>query len=229
LKNVREQIEFIEACIRGYGTAGYDIKDVKSKLEMYKAWEKDLDNTLKKEGVEYNYKPREREDIDSSESVAELIQKVNEKYDKVWEALKKEQIDRKKKAIIEKNIEAWREESREYLKYANTTDKYLKAVEVFRQLRMSEWMLWRRLPALQARLLSKSMWEAKDLPVVWEGPGLTPTMSVPIMIKGAGDAAKEFTDNRYIKDIIGFTSETSQGAITSYQKGKDITKGIKER
>jgi hypothetical protein len=49
------------------------------------------------------------------------------------------------------------------------------------------------------------------------------------MIKGAGDAAKEFTDNQYIKDIIGFTSETSQGAITSYQKGKDITKGIKER
>lgn len=49
------------------------------------------------------------------------------------------------------------------------------------------------------------------------------------MIKGAGDAAKEFTDNRYIKDIIGFTSETGQGAITSYQKGKDITKGIKER
>lgn len=60
LKNVREQIEFIEASIRGYGRAGYDIAEAQRQLEMYKSWEKDLDNTLKKEGVEYNYKAKER-------------------------------------------------------------------------------------------------------------------------------------------------------------------------
>jgi len=129
LKNVREQIEFIEASIRGYGKAGYEISEAQRQMEMYKSWEKDLDNTLKKEGVEFNYKAREREDIGPSESVAELIEKVDEKYNKILEDLKKEKIDRKKKAIIERNIEAWKEESREYLKYANTADNYLKTAE----------------------------------------------------------------------------------------------------
>jgi len=231
LKNVREQIEFIEASIRGYGKAGYEISEAKRQLEMYKNWERDLDNTLKKEGVEYNYKAKEREDIGPSKSVAELIEKVDNKYKKVLEDLKKEKIDRKKKAIIERNIEAWREESREYLKYANTADKYLKTAEVVQTAADVGVDALEKITGPAGKTIKKVYVGGKGLAgglgEAWADPENASSHIAKGIIKGAGDVAKEFTENQNIKDAIGFTSEVSQGAITSYQKGEDITKGIK--
>lgn len=231
LKNVREQIEFIEASIRGYGKAGYEISEAKRQLEMYKSWEKDLDNTLKKEGVEYNYKAKAREDIGPSESVAELIEKVDNKYKKVLEDLKKEKIDRKKKAIIERNIEAWREESREYLKYSNTADKYLKTAEMVQTAADVGVDALEKITGPAGKTIKKVYVGGKGLAggvgEAWADPENASSHIAKGVIKGAGDVAKEFTENQNIKDAIGFTSEISQGAITSYQKGEDITKGIK--
>ncbi|MFZ5944730.1 MAG: hypothetical protein ACOYVD_11505 [Bacillota bacterium] len=232
LKNVREQIEFIEASIRGYGKAGYEVSEAKSQLEMYKNWEKDLEKNLKKEGVEYNYKPQEREDIGPSKSVAELVKKVDEKYDKILEDLKKEKIDRKKKAIIERNIEAWREESREHMKYANTADKYLKTAEVIQSAADIGVDALEKVTGPAGKTIKKVYVGAKGVAggvgEAWADPENATSHIVKGTIKGAGDVAKEFTDNQYVKDAIGLTSEVSQGAITSYQKGEDITTGIKD-
>ncbi|KJS21629.1 MAG: hypothetical protein VR72_09850 [Clostridiaceae bacterium BRH_c20a] len=232
LKSVREQIEFIEASIRGYGAAGYEISEAKSQLEMYKNWEKDLDKTLKKEGVEYNYKPKEREDIGPSKSVAELIKKVDEKYDKILEDLRKEKIDRKKKAIIERNIEAWKEESREHMKYANTADKYLKSAEVIQTAADIGVDALEKVTGPVGKTIKKVYVGAKGVAggvgEAWADPENAASHITKGAIKGAGDVAKEFTENQYVKDAIGLTSEVGQGAITSYQKGEDITKGMKD-
>lgn len=232
LKNVREQIEFIEASIRGYGRAGYDIAEAKRQLEMYKSWEKDLDNTLKKEGVEYNYKAKEREDIGPSESVAELLQKVDEKYNKILEDLKKEKIDRQKKAIIEKNIEAWKKESRGYLEYANTADNYLKAAEITLTAADVGVDVLEKVTGPAGKAIKKAYVATKGvaggLGEAWADPENATSHIVKGAIKGAGDLAKEFTENQNIKDGIGFISEVSQGAITSYQKGEDLSKGFKD-
>jgi len=232
MKNVREQIELIEASIRGYGKAGYDIAEAKRQLEMYKSREKDLDHTLKKEGIEFNYKAKEREDIGPSESVAEIMQKADQKYNKILENLKQEKIDRQKKAIIERNIEAWRKESQEYLKYANTADKYLKTAEIIQATADVGVDALEKLTGPAGKAIKKAYVGTKGLAgglgEAWADPENATSHIVKGAIKGAGDLAKEFTENQNIKDGIIFVSEISQGAITSYQKGADFSQGFKD-
>lgn len=232
LENVREQIEFIGACVRGYGEAGYEVEEAKRQLEIYKARERELDSTLKKEGIDHDYKAREREDIGPSKSVAELIKKVDEKYDKVLEDLRKEKIDRKKKEIIRKNIEALREESKEYMKYSNTADKYLKTAEAVQTAADIGVDTLEKVTGPAGKAIKKAYVAGKGVAggvgEAWADPDNATSHIIKGTIKGAGDLAKEYTDNQWVKDGINIVSETSQGAIDSYQKGESPTEGVKK-
>ncbi|MBN2259216.1 MAG: hypothetical protein JW702_01585 [Clostridiales bacterium] len=232
LENAREQIEFIEASNRGYGKAGYNVEEGKKQLEMYKAREKDLEKALKKEGVEHNYKAKEREDIGPSESVAELIKKVDDKYDAVLKKLSQEKIDRKKKAIIERNIEAWREESKEYMKYSNTADKYMKTAEIVQQAADIGVDALEKVTGPAGKTIKKAYVAGKALGSgageAYADPDNAASHMAKASIKAAGDVAKEFTENQYVKDGINIVSETSQEMVTSYQKGEDLSTGVKK-
>lgn len=232
LKNAREQIEMIEATIKGYGGAGYNVSEAESQLEMYKAKERDLDKTLQKEGVDYNYQANKREPIGPSKSVAEKIKEVDEKYDKMLEDLRKEKIDRKKKAIIERNMEAWREESKAYAKYANTADNYLKTAEAVQTGADIGVDVLEKVTGPAGKTIKKAYVAAKGaaggLGEAYADPANASSHIAKGIIKGAGDLAKEFTDNQLVKDGIGLASETSQGAVESYQKGEPIATGIEK-
>lgn len=232
LENAREQIEFIGACINGYGKAGYEVEEAQRQLEMYKAKERDLDNALKKEGVEHNYQAKEREDIGPSKSVAELVKKVNEKYDKILEDLRKEKMDRKKKEIIERNIQAIKEESKAYMKFSNTADNYLKTAEAVQTAADIGVDALEKVTGPAGKVIKKAYVAGKGVGggvgEAWADPENATSHIIKGSIKGAGDLAKEFTDNQKIKDGINIVSETAQGAIDSYQKGESPTEGIKK-
>ena len=229
LESTREQIEFINASIKGYKQAGYDTKEAERQLNVYKARENELNRTLKKEGVEHNYKAKERENIGLSKSVAELVATVDEKYNKILEGLKKEKIDRRKKEIIERNIEAIRAESAEYMKFAGTADKYLKTAEGIQAAADVGVDALEKITGPAGKVIKKAYVGGKGL-----GSGVGEAMADPAnatshiikgTIKGAGDVAKEFTDNQLIKDGINIASETVQGGIDSYQKGESMISG----
>lgn len=230
LENTREQIEFINASIKGYKEAGYDTKEAERQLDIYKEREKELDNTLKSEGIEHNYKAKERDDIGPSKSVAELVAKVDEQYNKILEDIKKEKIDRKKKEIIERNIEALRAESAEYMKFAGTADKYLKTAEAVQSAADIGVDALEKVTGPAGKVIKKAYVGGKGL-----GSGVGEAMADPSnaashiikgTVKGAGDLAKEFTDSQLIKDGINIASETVQGGIDSYQKGESLADGL---
>ena len=230
LKNAREQIEMIEATIRGYGQAGYDISEAESQLEMYRAKERDLDRTLQKEGIDYNYQPKPREDIGPSKVIAEKLAEVDQKYEEMIQQLRQEKMDRKKKEIIERNIEAWREESKEYLKYSNTADNYLKTAEVVQTGADIGVDVLEKVTGPAGKTIKKAYVFTKGVASgageAMADPANATSHIIKGTIKGAGDLAKEFTDSQLAKDGIGLASEVSQGAIDSYQKGEDISTGI---
>jgi len=230
LKNTKDQIEMIEATIAGYGEAGYEVSEAKSQLEMYKARERDLDKTLKKEGVDFNYQAKEREPIGPSKSVAEKIKEVDEKYEQVMAEIKKDTMDRKKKEIIQRNMDAWREESKANMKYANTADNYLKTAEAIQAGADIGVDALEKVTGPVGKTIKKAYVAGKGL-----GGGLGEAIADPSnasshiakgIVKGASDLGKEFTDSQLVKDGIGLVSETTQGAIDSYQKGESIASGI---
>lgn len=230
LESTKEQIEFIKANIKGYGGAGFKVDEAKRQLEMFKSREKELNKVLKKEGVEHDYKARKREDIGPSASIAELMKKVDDKYDVIFKQLKKEKMDRKKKEIIKRNIKGWREESKEYIKYSSTADRYLKTAEVIQQAADVGVDALEKVTGPTGKIIKKVYVGGKAIGggagEAWADPENAASHIAKGTIKAAGDVAKEFTDNQLVKDGINIVSETSQGAIDSYQKGEDISSGV---
>lgn len=231
LKNVREQIEFIEAVIRGYGTADYNIEEAKKQLEMYQRWEKDLDDILKKEGIEFNYQAQKREDIGPSESIGELICKVNAEYEKSLEEFKKEKINRQKKEIIKRNINAWKKEGRGYLEYSNTSDNYLKISEISQTVADVGIDALEQLTGPAGKIIKRTYVAAKGVASgvgeAWADPANATSHIIKGTVKGSADFVKELVESQNIKDAIGYTSEITQEFISSYQKGENLSTGFK--
>lgn len=230
LKNARDQIEMIKATMRGYGQAGYNISEAESQLEMYKARERDLEKTLQKEGVEYNYQPESREDIGPSKVIQEKLKEVDEQYEQMIQDLRQEKMDRKKKEIIERNIKAWQEESKAYIRYGNTADNYLKTAEVVQTAADIGVDTLEKVTGPAGKVIKKTYVLTKGVAggvgEAMADPANATSHIIKGSIKGGGDLAKEFTDNQWAKDGIGFVSEVSQGAIDSYQKGENLTTGM---
>ena len=230
LANAREQIEMIEATIRGYGSSGYDIEEAKRQLKMYKDREKDLDKTLKKEGVDYDYKAKPREDIGPSKSVGELIKKVDDKYEAFLEQLKKEKNDRRKKEILRERMEARQEESDGYMECADHMDRNLKRAEVVQTAADIGVDVLEKVTGPAGKTIKKVYVGGKALATGGTEAYLDPENAgshlAKATVKAAGDVAKEFTDTQIVKDGITIVSEVTQGGIDSYQKGEDISTGM---
>ena len=229
LKNTREQIEMIEASIKGYGGAGYDIAEAKSQLKMFKDREKDLDKTLKKEGVDYDYTAEKREPIGPSKSITESLKKVDEKYDEIFEQLKTQRINRKKKEIIKRNMDAWRDVSKANIKYGNTADKYLKTAETIQVAADVGVDVLEKVTGPVGKTIKKAYVFGKGVGggvgEAWADPSNATSHILKGTVKGVADLAKEGR-SQLLKDGIGIVSETTQGAIGSYQKGESIGKGM---
>jgi len=189
-----------------------------------------LDKALKKEGVKHDYKAREREDIGPSKSVGELIKKVDDKYDKILQQLKKEKMDRKKKEIIERNIEAIREESKAYMKYADVSDDLLKKAEVVQTAADIGVDALEKVTGPAGKTIKKCYVAGKALGAggmeAYMDPDNAASHMAKATVKAAGDVGKEFTDSQILKDGITIVSEVTQGGIESYQKGESYSTGM---
>jgi len=230
LENAREQISMIEASIRGYGSAGYNIDEAKRQLEMYKERESDLDKALKKEGVKHDYTAREREDIGPSKSVGELLKKVDDKYEKILEQLKKDKMDRKKKEIIERNIRAFQAEARAQMKFSNVSNDLLEKAEMVQVAADFGVDALEKVTGPAGKAIKKGYVAGKALATgaveaTWD-PEHAASHMVKASVKAVADVAKESTDSQLLKDGIGLASEVTQGGIDSYQKGESVTKGM---
>lgn len=229
LKQAREQIEMIEATIRGYGKAGYDIEEAKSQLEQYRAKERDLDRTLQEEGVDYDYKPKPRANIGPSPVIQEKIDEINAEYEAFVEELRQGKIDRKKKAIIERNMEAWDEARRGYMDYADTADRYKKAAEATQVAADVGVDVLEKVTGPAGKSVKRAYVGLKGVAGGFgeavADPANATSHFVKGSIKGLGDMGKEFTDSQMVKDGIGYASEMSQEMITSYQKGENPAYG----
>lgn len=230
LENAREQIAMIEASIRGYGSAGYDIDEAKRQLEMYKNRETDLDKALKKEGVKHDYTAREREDIGPSKSVGELLKKVDDKYEKIFEQLRKEKIDRKKKAIIERNIRAFKAEARAQMELGDISNNLLEKAEMVQVAADIGVDALEKVTGPAGKAIKKGYVAGKALATgaveaTWD-PENAASHMVKASVKAVADVAKESTDSQLLKDGIGLASEVTQGGIDSYQKGESISTGM---
>ncbi len=230
LKEAREQIEMIEATIRGYGKSGYDVEEAKAQLEMYKAKERDLDKALKKEGVDFDYQAKEREDIGPSKVMQEKMAEIDAEYQRALDEIRQEKIIERKKEIIRRNQKAWEEESRAHSDFANLADRYKKAAEIIQMGADIGVDILEKVTGPVGKTIKKAYVGGKGLGSgvgeAWADPANASSHIVKGAIKGAGDVAKEFTDSQLVKDGIGYVSEISQGGIESYQKGEDITKGM---
>ena len=230
LANAREQIEMIEATIRGYGPAGYDVDEAKRQLKMYKDREKDLDKTLKKEGIDYEYKANPREDIGPSKSVEEQLKKVDAEYEAALEQLKKEKNDRRKKEILRERIEARQDESKGYMQCADHMDRNLKRAEVVQVAADIGVDALEKVTGPAGKTIKKVYVGGKALAAGGTEAYLDPENAgshlAKATIKAAGDVGKEFTDSQILKDGITIVSEVSQGGIDSYQKGEDLSSGM---
>ncbi|OPL09005.1 MAG: hypothetical protein AVO33_08855 [delta proteobacterium ML8_F1] len=230
LENAREQIEMIEATIRGYGSAGYGIDEAKRQLEMYRDREKDLQKTLKKEGVVHDYKAAPREDIGPSKSVGELIEKVDDEYEAFIQQLKKEKNDRRKKEILRERMEARQEESEGYMECADHMDRNLKRAEIIQTGADIGVDVLEKVTGPAGKTIKKVYVGGKALATGGTEAYLDPENAGSHMakatVKAAGDVAKEFTDTQIVKDGITLVSEVTQGGIDSYQKGEDLSKGM---
>jgi Skp family chaperone for outer membrane proteins len=230
LESTREQIAMVEASIRGYGSAGYDVNEAKSQLGMFKAREADLAKSLKKEGVEYGYKAKPREDIGPSKSVDELMKKVDDKYEEIFEKLREEKMDRKKKEIIERNIRAFQAEGRAQMRVVDISDDLLKKAEVIQVAAVLGVDALEKVTGPAGKTIKKvyvgtKAMAAGAVEASWDPENAASHMA-KATVKAAGDVGKEFTDSQLVKDGIGLTSETIQGGIESYQKGESITSGM---
>ncbi len=230
LENAREQIEMIEATLRGYGRAGYEVSEAKRQLEMYKQRERDLDKTLKKEGIDHDYEARPREDIGPSKSVGELIKKVDDQYEDFLKQLKKEKNDRRKKEILRERMEARQEESEGYMECADHMDRNLKRAEIIQTGADIGVDVLEKVTGPAGKTIKKVYVGGKALATGGTEAYLDPENAgshlAKATVKAAGDVAKEFTDTQIVKDGIAIVSEVTQGGIDSYQKGEDISTGM---
>lgn len=233
LKNTRDQIEMIEATIKGYGGENYDISQAKSQLEMYKSKEKDLSKTLKKEGIDFDYQAPEREPIGPSQVISDKMKEIDRAYEKAMKAIENEKKDRKKKEIIRRNMDAWRESSKASLKYSNTADNYLKTAEVVQTGADIGVDALEKVTGPAGKTIKKvyvaSKGVAGGLGEAYADPANASTHIAKGIVKGGGDLAKTFAgdaDKKLLEEGIGLVSEVSQGAIDSYQKGESVVKGM---
>ena len=229
---VLEERSLLEASVKGYGQAGYDVKAYEERLKQIAEREQELRGQLRENNADIEYTARDRGVIGPGKE----FDKINREYQRLQkekeEALKKTQ-DAQERAALESRMQEALKELEEAQRSAARWDMATKAAEGVQFGADLAVDALANVTGPAGKTIRKVYMGAKGVAGgIGEGmaSGDLASNIGKGMIKGASDVIKDTLGDKekygkYAKGVFTIVSETGQGALDSYTKGEGVWKG----
>jgi hypothetical protein len=124
---VKEEMALLSATAKGYGSKGYDTKDIEDRIKQLQQREKELAGVLKENNAEFDYTPKDRGVIGPGAE----FDKLNKEYAKNKAAMEKAMklADENRRKEIMANMAAAEAEFQKHMASAGRWDLATKAAE----------------------------------------------------------------------------------------------------
>jgi Zn-finger nucleic acid-binding protein len=124
---VKEEMALLSATAKGYGSKGYDTKDIEDRIKQLQQREKELAGVLKENNAEFDYTPKDRGVIGPGAE----FDKLNKEYAKNKVAMEKAMklADENRRKEIMANMAAAEAEFQKHMASAGRWDLATKAAE----------------------------------------------------------------------------------------------------
>ncbi|MDH7478930.1 MAG: hypothetical protein QHH02_02850, partial [Syntrophomonadaceae bacterium] len=124
---VKEEKALLEATLRGYGSKGYDVRDMEERLKQLEDRERELARTLSAENALIDYTARDRGEIGPGAEFDRMVKDYERKKREMEQA--KTLADQAKKRELERKMAQAEAEFREAMRSAARWDMATKAAE----------------------------------------------------------------------------------------------------
>ena len=227
---VKEEMALLQATAKGYGSQGYDTKDIQDRINQLQQREKELAGVLKANNAEFEYTAKDRGDIGPGVE----FNKLNKEYAKNKAEMEKamQLADEKRRTEILANMAAAEAEYQKQMAAAGRWDLATKAAEgiQFGADVAVEGLSHVTGPAGKSIKLAYTAGKSVASGV---GEGMAdPKNAGKHLAKGIAGAVTEVVkdaldDSPFKKAAVSVANSALQGGLDSTIKGKDFTSGVK--
>lgn len=227
---VKEEMALLQATAKGYGSKGYDTKDIEDRLKQLQQREQDLSNILKSNNAEFEYTARDRGEIGPGAEFDKLTKQMAKKRAEMDIAIGLANETRRKE--LKAAMEAAEAEYAKQMAAAGRWDMATKAAEgiQFGADMAVEGLSHVTGPAGKSIKLAYTAGKSM-------GAGLGEGMADPKnagkhLAKGIADAVTEvikdgLDDSPFKKAAVSVANSAFQSGMDSMIKGKDFGSGAK--
>lgn len=227
---VKEEMALLQATAKGYGSKGYDTKDIEDRLKQLQQREQDLSNILKSNNAEFEYNARDRGEIGPGAEFDKLTKQMAKKRAEMDIAIGLANETRRKE--LKAAMEAAEAEYAKQMAAAGRWDMATKAAEgiQFGADMAVEGLSHVTGPAGKSIKLAYTAGKSM-------GAGLGEGMADPKnagkhLAKGIADAVTEvikdgLDDSPFKKAAVSVANSAFQSGMDSMIKGKDFSSGAK--
>jgi len=225
---VKEEKALLEATLKGYGSKGYDVKNVEERLKQLEIREKELSRTLAEHNALIDYTARDRGVIGPGAEFERITREYERKMAEMEKAMAKANADRRKE--LEKKMAKAQQEFREAMKSAARWDMATKAAEgvQFGADMAIEGLSHVTGPAGQQIKLA---YKAGKSIAGGMGEGMAdPKNAGKHLAKGLLGAVTEvakdkFSENPFKSSLVNVANEAAQGTLDAGIKGESLLGG----
>lgn len=227
---VKEEMALLQATAKGYGSKGYDTKDIEVRINQLKQREKELAGVLKQNNAEFEYIAKDRGDIGPGAE----FDKLNKEYAKNKAAMEKAMklADETRRKEIQANMAAAEAEFQKHMASAGRWDMATKAAEgiQFGADIAVEGLSHVTGPAGKSIKLAYTAGKSVASGV---GEGMAdPKNAGKHLAKGIADAVTEVVkdaldDSPFKKAAVSVANSAFQGGLDATIDGKDFVSGLK--
>lgn len=227
---VKEEMALLQATAKGYGSSGYDTKDIQDRINQLQQREKELAGVLKANNAEFEYTAKQRGDIGPGAE----FDKLNKEYAKNKAEMEKamQLADEKRRKEILANMAAAEADYQKHAAAAGRWDLATKAAEgiQFGADIAVEGLSHVTGPAGKSIKLAYTAGKSAAEGV---GEGLAdPKNAGKHIAKGIANAVTEVVkdaldDNPFKKAAVSVANSAFQGGMDSMVEGKDFSEGLK--
>lgn len=227
---VKEEMALLQATAKGYGSKGYNTKDIEERLKQLQQREKDLSNVLKSNNAEFEYTARDRGEIGPGAEFDKLTKQMAKKRAEMDIAIGLANETKRKE--LKAAMEAAEAEYAKQMAAAGRWDMATKAAEgiQFGADMAVEGLSHVTGPAGKSIKLAYTAGKSV-------GAGLGEGMADPKnagkhLAKGIADAVTEVVkdgldDSPFKKAAVSIANSAFQGGMDSMIEGKDFGSGAK--
>ncbi len=227
---VKEEMALLQATAKGYGSKGYDTKNIEDRLKQLQQREQDLSNILKSNNAEFEYTARDRGEIGPGAEFDKLTKQMAKKRAEMDIAIGLANETRRKE--LKAAMEAAEAEYAKQMAAAGRWDMATKAAEgiQFGADMAIEGLSHVTGPAGKSIKLAYTAGKSM-------GAGLGEGMADPKnagkhLAKGIADAVTEvikdgLDDSPFKKAAVSIANSAFQSGMDSMIKGKDFGSGAK--